>query len=81
LIKNLSLQSIEYLAILLLANNISVSRLLTANSLDLISNIVLQIIDQKVINIDFCINSNETLSLLIKINILYLVDLVANQEN
>jgi len=45
------------------------------------SDTISQIIDSKIINTDSCVDSNETLFFLVKINIIYFVDLVANQEN
>ena len=80
LIKNLGLQSKEYLAISQLAV-VSVSGLSTANSLGLMSDTISQIIDSKVFNTDSRVDSGETLSLLVQTTVVYFVDLVADQEN
>ena len=73
----MSLQSKEYLAMSQLAVA-SVSELLTTNSLDLISDTILQIIDLKIFNTDSCIDSGKTLSLLVQTTVAYLVDLAAD---
>jgi len=78
LIRDLSLQSIQYLVILILTNNALVIKLLVANNLDFIFNIVSLIIDSKVINIDSWISNNKILFLLDKINTLDFFDLVAS---
>jgi len=74
----LNLKSIQYLVILISTNNVLVMKLLVANNLDFIFNIVSLIIDSKVINIDSWISNNKMLFLLDKINTLDFFDLVAS---
>ncbi len=74
----MNLKSIQYLVILISTNNVLVMKLLVANNLDFIFNIVSLIIDSKVINIDSWISNNKMLFLLDKINTLDFFDLVAS---